>query len=515
MSEICETTTAIGVVPGLNPRITKKIDATDSPFPISPGLDCIIVDDSLGPVFIDLLPRLAAPRKELTIQRLGNTYQVIVRTVSGDTLNGQLTNELVGNNTSIVIVPSVTEYVITSTYISESQLLVPAIKQIVGSGLIALDNDADLVDLLKVNVSDTSKFDVLGGTGQLVRNPGLDDNTYTYMTWPAQTVAAGFTDGNFVIGVEDGGTGAGTRENPAIGNIVVFDNDGASGLTPKQAVETTPLGAFAIDNNVIVNINVGVLLAAARVSSKYSSDAGISVYNFFGEEGFITDVLIGGLQLKTSEGSAYSVGAAAIDDIEVPDVIIRAARSPVTATALINPITGDFDFSGTNEVDPLLISKDGLITAFVANGGNTVVTSTAHGILINDIVTIINTTNYNGTFTVVATTANTFTINTAFIADDATGNWSALTIVSNAKFTGQRMFIFPQSGIMGVTYGMDEYVSISDYISQGAGMLEGFIPPSVTERAVMSGKLVILQSITDFSQTASFELIQPVQRIKA
>jgi len=479
--------------------------------------DIILVDGISGNVDINLLPRSTAPTKMLGIMRIDTSITNIVRTVAAgtDLINNQATNQLDGQFTIINIYPATQQWIIVSSHISESQLLVPTIKQVVGSGLLTLDNDADIVDLLKVNVSDSSKFDVLGGTAQLVRNPGLGNDTYTYMTWPAQTVAVGFTDGNFPIAVEDGGTGAGTREDPAIGIIVLFDNDGASGVTPKQAVESTPLGVVAIDNNVITNINVAVLLAAARVSSKYTSDAGISVYNFSGAQGFEITVLIAALQLQISAGSAYSVGAGAIDDIEIPDEVIRAARSPAPVIALTDPVTGDFVFSGTAEVDPLLVSKSGAITAFAANGGNTAVTSTAHGIAVNDIVTITNTTNYNGKFTVVATTANIFTINTAFIADDATGNWSALTATSNSKFTNQRLFLFPQSGIVGVFYGLAEYNSIADFISQGAGMLEGFLPPAVSERSLMAGSLVIQQSIVDFSQTAAFSLIQPVQRIKA
>ncbi len=66
------------------------------------------------------------------------------------------------------------------------------------------------------------------------------------------------------------------------------------------------------------------------------------------------------------------------------------------------------------------------ITAYASNGsGGTTVTSTAHGRANDDYVDITGTTNYNGTFQISAVTANTFDIATAFVANDATGTYSA------------------------------------------------------------------------------------------
>ena len=73
--------------------------------------------------------------------------------------------------------------------------------------------------------------------------------------------------------------------------------------------------------------------------------------------------------------------------------------------------------------------KTKAITIFANNGsGGTTVTSTAHGRLSGDEVIISGTTNYNGTFTITGVTANTFDIATAFVANDATGTYTAGTI---------------------------------------------------------------------------------------
>ncbi len=65
------------------------------------------------------------------------------------------------------------------------------------------------------------------------------------------------------------------------------------------------------------------------------------------------------------------------------------------------------------------------ITAFVnAGGGNLTITS-ANTLAPGDIVVISGTTNYNGTFTIVSANATTFTITAAFVANDATGVWTA------------------------------------------------------------------------------------------
>jgi hypothetical protein len=68
------------------------------------------------------------------------------------------------------------------------------------------------------------------------------------------------------------------------------------------------------------------------------------------------------------------------------------------------------------------------ITAMASGGTDiTTITSAAHKRLSGDTVTIAGTTSYNGTFTITNITTNTFDIPTAFVANDATGTYTAGT----------------------------------------------------------------------------------------
>lgn len=73
-------------------------------------------------------------------------------------------------------------------------------------------------------------------------------------------------------------------------------------------------------------------------------------------------------------------------------------------------------------------TSTGSITAFAdAGSGSTNATSSAHGLAVNDIVTIKNTTNYNGDYIVTAVPdANTFTFVKAFTSTE-TGDWDKFT----------------------------------------------------------------------------------------
>ena len=62
-----------------------------------------------------------------------------------------------------------------------------------------------------------------------------------------------------------------------------------------------------------------------------------------------------------------------------------------------------------------------------ATGGFTTVTDAGHGRSNGDIVTIAGTTNYNGEFTISSVATNTFNIERTFVANDATGTYSAGT----------------------------------------------------------------------------------------
>jgi len=65
----------------------------------------------------------------------------------------------------------------------------------------------------------------------------------------------------------------------------------------------------------------------------------------------------------------------------------------------------------------------GAITAFASGGTDlTTVTSASHG-LVSGTVVIQGTTSYNGSFIISSVLTNSFKISTAFVANDATGNW--------------------------------------------------------------------------------------------
>ena len=84
---------------------------------------------------------------------------------------------------------------------------------------------------------------------------------------------------------------------------------------------------------------------------------------------------------------------------------------------------------GTIELESFADGTDG-------DGTDVAVTSTGHGLLNGDEVTITGTTNYNGTYTVADRTTNTFDIETNFIASETTGN--AGTIASFTSRKNQR-----------------------------------------------------------------------------
>jgi hypothetical protein len=65
------------------------------------------------------------------------------------------------------------------------------------------------------------------------------------------------------------------------------------------------------------------------------------------------------------------------------------------------------------------------ITHFVDAGGGNVTVTSPNSLTPGAIIVISGTTSYNGTFTVVSADAATFTITAAFVADDATGVWTA------------------------------------------------------------------------------------------
>ncbi len=109
-------------------------------------------------------------------------------------------------------------------------------------------------------------------------------------------------------------------------------------------------------------------------------------------------------------GSFYDVGNA------VPTAFTEAAepQGVVCPTAIIGEASNFTFEAGTN----------GSITAYADNlAGGTTCTAAAHTLVDGDLITIVNTTNYNGIYQVFNVAAGTFDIAIAFVADDAQGEY--------------------------------------------------------------------------------------------
>ena len=90
--------------------------------------------------------------------------------------------------------------------------------------------------------------------------------------------------------------------------------------------------------------------------------------------------------------------------------------------------SGDNIYRMTEDVYQDAYETGKTISAYAdGSGGFTTVTDNAHGRANGDSVTISGTTNYNGTFLISSVTTNTFKIERAFVANDATGTYTAGT----------------------------------------------------------------------------------------
>ena len=371
------------------------------------------------------------------------------------------------------------------------------------AGVISLQGDIN--DLVSINDLDNTKLDILGGTSQIIDNSSLGKSILRQIAWDTQTIPSGQSTGNFVIAVD------------LTGIPITLNNQGSSSLSPEQVASgLTKLGNFTAVSSVITQIFIAPLLATSDTISLYSLLFALGPFNFSGALGFdILNFGIVDLKMKITAGSSMSFSAGAIDNISSPDVVTRPERSPATLVAHADPVTGAFSFSPTAEADPTLVSKKGLISAFSdAGGGQVTVTSNQHGLQNGNLLTITNTTSYNGNFTISVVTGNTFQITATFVADDATGIWTGLSAVGNTLFTGQRVFLFPQSGIIGVLYGLVEYATIADYDASSGENSEGFIAPPIVEKAIRIATLIVEENITDFSDAASFQFRRAEARIK-
>jgi len=88
----------------------------------------------------------------------------------------------------------------------------------------------------------------------------------------------------------------------------------------------------------------------------------------------------------------------------------------------VNAVTATLDFEYLKAIS---------ITAYAASSTKTQCTSASHGMSDGEIVTIIGTHAYNGTYTVESSAANTFVIDKTFATDEATGTGKVFADVAS------------------------------------------------------------------------------------
>lgn len=112
-------------------------------------------------------------------------------------------------------------------------------------------------------------------------------------------------------------------------------------------------------------------------------------------------------------------------------------------------ITDKFTVSSTayNQIagaEFLATAKTGTNTVYADNGsGGTTVTSAAHGMTIEQAITVAGSTSYNGTHVLSDITTNTYDIDVAFVADDAAGTF---TTGDSNDFLDNNCFQFSSNG---------------------------------------------------------------------
>jgi len=138
--------------------------------------------------------------------------------------------------------------------------------------------------------------------------------------------------------------------------------------------------------------------------------------------------------------------------------IIETANTPI---ALNNFVTGDVD--GWT----FTAGSTGAITAFADGTGKVNVTSTAHGLLTGDIISIRGTTNYNGVWQITKIDDNTFSIPDTWVVDDGASDWDeGAHLTASAGSAGEYAMSWNMSTAEGGAAG--SHVTIRIYINTTA-----------------------------------------------
>lgn len=182
----------------------------------------------------------------------------------------------------------------------------------------------------------------------------------------------------------------------------VFITIGASGLTTGSIINVT-FTLLAGETGIDIK-NTLATTSLIRVENNAFSGAG-------------TPLEATGLSTKSV--SIFSQGNDGIADSRFIGSFI--AQGNDVATVITTQGAGE-----SNYVDLDLGEATGSITAYATNGsGGTTVTSSSHGEPDEKLVEITGSTSYNGKFEIFNVLTNSFDIGRAFVADDATGTWTA------------------------------------------------------------------------------------------
>ena len=122
-----------------------------------------------------------------------------------------------------------------------------------------------------------------------------------------------------------------------------------------------------------------------------------------------------------------------------------------TSTTSSERTTEKYDtFQGTGNLS-------GTITATSTSAGATVnVTSTSHGLITDDRITISSTTSYDGDYDVTLVDANTFTISATNSTSTETGSWTSLFIDNGIRITYKSKY----ETVKAVTEDLDDDIGL-------------------------------------------------------
>jgi len=174
------------------------------------------------------------------------------------------------------------------------------------------------------------------------------------------------------------------------------------------------------------------------------------------------------------------IGEALFTDVDVDGTAsadeVNAIWTPVLEDTLTTGPEKGYRFSqwDTSEVDV----DNTAITVFADYSGDTLATSTGHGLLTGDLVDITGTTNYDGQYSITKVSADTFSFTKDFVADDATGT---------VQWTSQKLgYRFAVPTCLKVTSVLDGGMELTDWIRKRDWILTNLADEDVEMDYIMA-----------------------------